>query len=236
MNLTHWGQVSHISVSRLTIIGSDNGLSPGRRQAIIWTNAEILLIGPLGTNFNEILIETHIFSFKKMHLKMSAKWRPFCLRPNMLNSDICSGSVTTMLHARSYHNGPGNNVTWLLAMSHFFKLVSGLLCSGNDQFYPYSSGLLHWHWDNHTGAIIKLPQCKWSNLEWCGYCMMKSNACEWYGGNSVGNSSQFASLPPTTLEEERELFVDFSSILCSWEPTTFFIEFQTLGAKLLSSF
>ena len=43
------------------IIGSDNGLSPGRRQAIIWTNAGILLIGPLGINFSEILFETNIF-------------------------------------------------------------------------------------------------------------------------------------------------------------------------------
>ena len=33
----------------LSIIDSDNGLSPGRRQAIIWTNAGILLIEPLGT-------------------------------------------------------------------------------------------------------------------------------------------------------------------------------------------
>ena len=40
----------------LSTIGSDNGLLPGRRQAIIWTSAEILLIGPLGTNFNQILI------------------------------------------------------------------------------------------------------------------------------------------------------------------------------------
>ena len=55
--LTHWGGVMHICVNKLTIIGSDNGLSPGRRQAIIWTNAGILLIGPLGTNFSEILIE-----------------------------------------------------------------------------------------------------------------------------------------------------------------------------------
>ena len=31
-----------------TIVGSDNGLSPGRHQAIIWTNAMILLIGPFG--------------------------------------------------------------------------------------------------------------------------------------------------------------------------------------------
>ena len=48
-----------------------------RRQAIIWTNAGILLIGPLGTNVNEIIIEIQTFSFKKMHFKMtSAKWRP----------------------------------------------------------------------------------------------------------------------------------------------------------------
>ena len=60
------------------IIGSDNGLSPYGHQAIIWTNAGILLIGPLGTSFSEILIKIHAFSFKKMHLKMSSgKWRPF---------------------------------------------------------------------------------------------------------------------------------------------------------------
>ena len=55
-DLTHWGRATHICVSKLTIIGSDNGLSPERRHAIIWTNAGILLIGPLGTNFSEILI------------------------------------------------------------------------------------------------------------------------------------------------------------------------------------
>ena len=83
--LTHWGRVTHICVSKLTIIGSNNGLSPGRRQAIIWTNAGILLIGPSGTNFNEILIEILTFSFKKMRLKVSsAKRRPFCLGLNEL--------------------------------------------------------------------------------------------------------------------------------------------------------
>ena len=84
-DLTHWGRVRHICVSKLTIIGSDNGLSPGRCQAIIWTNAGILLIWTLGTNFNEILSEIHAFLFKKMHLKMpSAKWHPFCLGLNVL--------------------------------------------------------------------------------------------------------------------------------------------------------
>ena len=65
---------SHISVGKLTIIGSDNGLSPGRRQAIIWTNVGILLISEI----REILIK-----FKKMPLKIS-KWRPFCLSLNVL--------------------------------------------------------------------------------------------------------------------------------------------------------
>ena len=55
--LTHWGWVTHICVGKLTIISSDNDLSPDRRQAIIWTNDGILFIGPLGTNFSEILIE-----------------------------------------------------------------------------------------------------------------------------------------------------------------------------------
>ena len=71
------------------IIGSDNGLLPDQRQAIIWTNAGILLIGPLWTNLSEILIEINTFSFKKMHLKMSSgKWRPFCLSLNVLTEDV----------------------------------------------------------------------------------------------------------------------------------------------------
>ena len=47
----------HICVGKLTIIGSDSGLLPGRRQAIVWTNVGVLLFGPLGSNFSEILIE-----------------------------------------------------------------------------------------------------------------------------------------------------------------------------------
>ena len=87
MILTHWGRVTHICVSDLTSIGTDNGLSPGRRQAIIRTNVWILSIRPLGTNFSEFLVEILIFSFKKMRLKLSpAKRRPFCLGLNELTS------------------------------------------------------------------------------------------------------------------------------------------------------
>ena len=80
--LTHWGRVTHICVSKLTIIGSDNGLSPGRRQGIIWTNAGILLIRTLGTNFSEILGVIH--SFSKMHLKLSSAKCVFGLGLNEL--------------------------------------------------------------------------------------------------------------------------------------------------------
>ena len=84
-DLTHSGRVTHICVNDLTSIGSDNGLSPDRRQAIIRTNAGILLIRPLGTNFSEFLVEVLIFSFKKMRLKVSsAKRRSFCLGLNDL--------------------------------------------------------------------------------------------------------------------------------------------------------
>ena len=83
--LTHWGWETHICVSKITIIGSDNGLLPGQCQAIIWSNAGILLIKTSGTNFSEILIEIHISSFNKMHLKISSvTCRPFCLGLDVL--------------------------------------------------------------------------------------------------------------------------------------------------------
>ena len=73
-NLTLWGRVIHICANTLTIIGSDNGLSPDRRQAIIWANVGILLIGPFGTNFSEILMGIYTFSFRIMHLKMPSSY------------------------------------------------------------------------------------------------------------------------------------------------------------------
>ena len=98
--LIHWGVVTHICVCKLTIIGSNNGLSPGRRQAIIWTNAGILLIWPLETNFSEIFIEIHTFSFKTMHFKMSSgKWRPFCFDLNVLTTQWPLAAWGTRRHA-----------------------------------------------------------------------------------------------------------------------------------------
>ena len=70
---------------QLITICSDHVLSPGRLQAIVWTNAGILLIWTSRANFSEILSEIHTFSLHKMHLKMSsAKWRQFCLVLNVI--------------------------------------------------------------------------------------------------------------------------------------------------------
>ena len=99
--LTHWGWVTHTCVDKLTIIGSDNGLSPGRRQAITWTNVGILLIGPSGTNVSEILSRIQTFSLKKMHLKMSsAKWRPCCLGLNVLSGSPLVQAIACYLMAQ----------------------------------------------------------------------------------------------------------------------------------------
>ena len=103
--LMHWGRVTHKCVSKLAIIASDNSLPPGRRQAIIWTNDGILLIRPLETNFSEISIEIRIFSFKKMHLKMSGNWRSFCLGLNVLTLNMRGPSYLSWTRS----------ISWLLA-------------------------------------------------------------------------------------------------------------------------
>ena len=96
--------MTHICVAKLTNIGSDNGLSPGWRQAIIGTNAGILLIGPLGTNFSELLIVIHTYSVNKMYLKLSsAKWRPFCLGLNVLTCNKMAHILSTGFGENQYY-------------------------------------------------------------------------------------------------------------------------------------
>ena len=125
--LSHWGRVTHIRV-KVTVIGSDNGLSPGRRQAIIWTIAGILIIGPLGTNFSENLIEIVTFSFMKMRLKVSsAKWRPFCLG---LNELICI--FTTHSNVSSAHSNATPKV------HHIATLLLSLQCHPHSTFQYHS--------------------------------------------------------------------------------------------------
>ena len=66
--MTHMN-ISHVSVNKAITV-SDNGLVPNRRQAIIWTNAGLLLIKSLNTNLN--FIQTTMILYKKMHFKKMA--------------------------------------------------------------------------------------------------------------------------------------------------------------------
>ena len=98
LKLTHWGRVTHICVGNLTIIGSDNGLSPGWRQAIIWTNAGLLLIGPLKTYFSEIRFQIQQNRFENV----SGTWRPSCLGLNVLMPTPYSRQYTVHPHESKF--------------------------------------------------------------------------------------------------------------------------------------
>ena len=168
---THWGRVTHIWVSKLTIIGSGDGLSPGWPQAIIWTDAGILLFGHLGSNFNKILIKIRTLSFKNMHLKKSSgKWRSFYRGLNVLTG--VNKCVLFSVHAvlivslseRYDHTTPSiqyipRNMHKVFALLCFVVVIHWLIL-------PYPSGLLHWHCGNLTIAPVpaKQPWWIWINI------------------------------------------------------------------------
>ena len=145
--LTHWGRGTHICVGNLAIIGSENGLSPSRRQAIIWTNAGILLIGPLETNFSEILIEILTFSFKKMRMKVSsAKWRPFCLGLNMLN--LNDGRIRPSSWSYRFHVEKILKI-WTRS-NHRAQMSTNAYCEERETIY-------------HIYIVINIVSFKWMN-------------------------------------------------------------------------
>ena len=138
--------MTHLCVSKLTSIASDNGLSPGQHQAIIWNNAGILLIGPLGTNFREILIEIQTSSLTKKHLKMSsAKCRSFCLGLNVLNKttvDTSSKIPQTNTQISFYLMHTRRDASTVLEWSYDNLCASNLALDGTikmDQYQPTST-------------------------------------------------------------------------------------------------
>ena len=142
--LTHRGRVTHICVSDITIIASDNGLSPGRRQAIIRTNAGILLIRPLGTYFSEILIEIVLFSFKEMRLKISsAKMWPFCLGHNVLThccgAYICQWAWIVDQSWRIINWAPEKPLQWIAFIKT--ETLKNVVCKISDTLYRHRYGL-----------------------------------------------------------------------------------------------
>ena len=132
--LTHWGRVMHICVSNLTIISSNNGLSPDWHQDIIWSNTGMLLIGPSGTNFSVIQNEIYTFALKKMHLILSsAKRQPFCLGLNMLNAGsayiLNSISVVTVFTDVLAPNGARPLARTVLILFKLTCLTDKWICS-----------------------------------------------------------------------------------------------------------
>ena len=137
--------MTHICVGNLTSNGPDNGLSPGRRLAIIWTDAGILLIGPWGTNFSEILIGIHTFSFKKINLKMSsAKWRPFCLGLNVLK--VASIHTSWMRLWQTGHLSSWHSIQYWLSNDAFYNRCKPLRVMDIDRNPKYGlvSNLSFW--------------------------------------------------------------------------------------------
>ena len=164
--------MTHICVGKQTIIYSDNGLSPGRRQAIIWTNAGILLTGPLGTNFSEILIGIQIFSFKEMRLKMlSAKWRPFCLGLNELNLSIAMISFWSILTCFVMSDTINlNNVSTHLQQTYaIIRFAEVILCMGpsNERwYYNETSSFTGWaHTENNPCGSTASQQINFRILD-----------------------------------------------------------------------
>ena len=139
--------MTHICVNKLTTIGSDNGLSPERRQAIIWTNAGILLIGPLGTNFSEILIEIQTFSLKKIRLKMSS-------------AKCCSFHLSLNVLSTWKSNQSHNNTMW--PVSHQYEFPGHDICNCHKQhwnqevrkIYLDSNFLKEWMFSKIASKII----------------------------------------------------------------------------------
>ena len=110
------------------------------RQAIIWTNAGILLIGPYETNFSEILIGIQTFSFKKMHLKMSsAKWRPFCLGLNVLSvwGNVLWLVILIYSQVRGFMSFPGKYTWFNVIFTISYSVYENKWFQINHQIYQY---------------------------------------------------------------------------------------------------
>ena len=159
--------IEYWRIYNLTIIGSDNGLSPGRCQAIIWTNAGILLIGPSGKNFSEIFIKINKFSFMKMHFKMlSGKRRPFCvsfilgnvinlqqqLQPSFISHNLFQ------FHPNYSHNQAFSQCLTLIFLSDFMKNLNKSIRSKQNCRIVWISGLKQWSQYTLQGVLWDLSK------------------------------------------------------------------------------
>ena len=126
--LTHWGRVAQRCVGKLAIIVSDNGLSPKRHQAIIWTSAGILLIGPLGTTFSEMLIEIQIFHSRKCTWNVVCEMASILPRPQYVKHAILLYNRSEFEPSMYSYTKHGLLAWWRYELEMFSALLA--LCEG----------------------------------------------------------------------------------------------------------
>ena len=169
--------MTHKCIGKRTIIGSDNGLSPGRGQAIIWINAGILLIGPWGTNFSEIVIIIQTFSLKKTCLKMSsAKCCPFHLGLNKL-----TGPPSCLLHPYNH------TTTWQTGQNppHTVAGSIGPILAQCCHVLAYIQGSIRWG-TMANFCISTVCIIPWQVHIWCKTNLVLQNqSIVWYHDNTL---------------------------------------------------
>ena len=171
--IPHWGRMTHTCTSELVTIGSDQGLSSAPRQSTTWTNADALSIGPLGTKFNEILIEILMFHWRK--------WISKCLQNG--NNFVSASKLITVHSRKRTHKEAfseilaiceGNPLVplWVRAPSWFVvdgcwlfsftgEIVWSPLCEWRN-----SKELRHWHRGNHTISLVRVIPWPVVRLTW----------------------------------------------------------------------
>ena len=158
--LTHWGRVTHICISKLNIIG--------RWEAIIWTNAGILLIGPLGTNFSEILIKIQTFSLKKMHLKMSSAIFVYHSNYRTIGNNF-KGILKPRQHGYYFVNDIFKSI---FLNENYLDLYFSEICSQQSNWQSASTGSDNGFVPNSQQVIIWANDCV---VYWCMFASLGFN-------------------------------------------------------------
>ena len=169
--LTHRGRVTHICVGKPIIISSEN---------LFRTNAGKLLFWPSGTSFSEILIEIHIFLFKKIRLKMSSgKWWAFWLGLNVLTvlqniprnmhvrAFLFHGAVVVICFTSSRFTSTSLNQPWRTKLCMFY----GIYCIFRNVSQQWESNGNCCEWTGYENTYVRYHE---------SLCRSNGNSIAWW--------------------------------------------------------